>query len=319
MHLANQRQSDAAAIPPTASRGLWGDALRRLLKNRLAIVGGATVSLFILAAFFAPFVAPKHYDEESFQDNYAPPGGKYVMGADFMGRDVLSRIIYGARVSLTVGIVGATMSMLIGVAYGSIAGYYGGKLDNAMMRFVDLMYAFPTLLLIILIMVYFRSVAASGQAEGLIKVLRAIDTSMGGLFFIFIGIGVTAWMTMARLVRGMVLSLKEKEFVQAARAVGASEARIIAFHLLPNFVGPVVVAETLNMPTYILYEAFLSFIGLGVNPPTPSWGAMINEGMQGMRSYPHLVLFPGLALALTLLSFNFLGDGLRDALDPKMR
>lgn len=319
MHLASQRLSDAMASPPRASRGLWGEAFQRLLKNRLAVVGAVAVSLLMLAAAFAPFVAPKHYAEESFPDNYASPGGKYLMGADFMGRDVLSRIIYGARVSLTVGIVGATMSMVIGVIYGTLAGYYGGRLDNLMMRFVDLMYAFPTLLLIILIMVYFRSVAASGQEQGLVKAFRAVDTSMGGLFFIFIGIGVTAWMTMARLVRGIILSLKEKEFVQAARAVGASEARIMVYHLLPNFVGPVVVAETLNIPTYILYEAFLSFIGLGVNPPTPSWGAMINEGMLGMRSYPHLVLFPGLALALTLLSFNFLGDGLRDALDPRMR
>ncbi|MBI2908048.1 MAG: ABC transporter permease [Chloroflexi bacterium] len=316
MDLAEPR-SLAAPIRP--SRGLWADAFRRLLKNRLAVAGGLIVLLFILIAIFAPLVAPAYYAEESFPDNYAPPGGKFLMGADFMGRDVFSRIVYGARISLTVGIVGATMSMAIGVIYGSIAGYYGGKVDNFMMRFVDLMYAFPTLLLIILIMVYFRSGSVSGPETGLAQLLRAVDTSLGGLFFIFVGIGITAWMTMARLVRGIILSLKEKEFIQAARSIGAGEVRIIVHHLLPNFVGPIVVAETLNIPTYILYEAFLSFIGLGVNPPTPSWGAMINEGMQGMRSYPHLALFPALALALTLLSFNFLGDGLRDALDPRMR
>ena len=303
-------------------RGLWADAVARLLKNRLALTGGTIVLLLATAAVFAPLVAPKAYDKGSLKDNYATPrlGREYLMGGDFMGRDMLSRIIYGTRVSLTVGIVGATMATLIGVVYGSVAGYYGGRADNWMMRFVDLMYGLPTLLVIILIMVYFRSATLAGQTSNpVLRGIGSIDGAMGGMLFIFIGIGITSWLTVSRLVRGIVLSLKEQQFVEAAHALGASDRGIMVRHLLPNFIGPVIVAETLNIPSYILIEAFLSFIGLGVNPPMPSWGGMISEGFRGMRPYPHLVMFPALALSITLLAFNFLGDGLRDALDPRMR
>jgi oligopeptide transport system permease protein len=305
---------------PARHRDPWEDALRRLIRNRAALAGLAIILALALLALAAPLVAPYHFAEDHLEDNYAGPGSQYLLGADFLGRDLLSRLIYGTRVSLTVGVAGATMATLIGVLWGAVAGYRGGLVGSLMMRFVDLMYGFPTLLLIILIMVYFRAAAESPGGAGLVREwLRSLDSAVGGMLFIFIGIAITSWMTMARLVRGMVLSLKESDYVTAARATGASDLRIIWRHLTPNFLGPVIVAETLNIPTYILYEAFLSFIGLGVNPPMPSWGAMIDEGMASLRSNPHLVLFPSAALALTLLAFNFVGDGLRDALDPRLR
>lgn len=285
------------------------------------MLGLAVIVTLAVLAIAAPLVAPFHFADDHLEDNFTGPGSKYLLGTDFLGRDVLSRLIYGTRVSLTIGVAGATMATIIGVTWGTIAAYRGGFTDSVMMRFVDLMYGFPTLLLIILIMVFFRA-NVDPSSEGsfsLRETLRSLDLALGSLLFIFIGIAITSWMTTARLVRGLVLSLKEQEFVNAARALGASDRRIILRHLLPNFLGPVIVAETLNIPTYILFEAFLSFIGLGVNPPVPSWGAMINEGVQAMRSSPHLVLFPSLTMVLALLSFNFLGDGLRDALDPRMR
>ncbi len=298
---------------------LWKDAFRRLLKNRMAVLGGIIVIVLLILSIFATYIAPYHYADGSLKDNYAKPGAKYLLGADFMGRDVLSRIIFGTRISLSVGIVGAVTAFIIGVLYGVVSGYYGGKIDNVMMRFVDIMYGFPTLLLIILMMVLFKSTFAVTTPGTFAATLSAIDRAFGGLFFIFIGIGVTAWLNMARIARGMALSLREKEFVEAARATGNSNLQIILKHVLPNLIGPCIVRVTLAIPRYIILEAFLSFIGLGVNPPTPSWGMLISEGYQAMRSYPHLAIYPGLALAITMMAFNFLGDGLRDALDPRMK
>ncbi len=298
---------------------LWKDAFRRLLKNRMAVLGGIIVIVLLILAIFAPYIAPYHYADGSLINNYAKPGAKYLLGADFMGRDVLSRIIYGTRISLSVGIVGAVTAFIIGVLYGVVSGYYGGKIDNVMMRFVDIMYGFPTLLLIILMMVLFKSTFAVTTPGTFAATLSAIDRAFGGLFFIFIGIGVTAWLNMARIARGMALSLREKEFVEAARATGNTNLQIILKHVTPNLIGPCIVRVTLAIPRYITFEAFLSFIGLGVNPPTPSWGMLISEGYQAMRSYPHLAIYPGLALAITMMAFNFLGDGLRDALDPRMK
>ncbi|GAG24180.1 unnamed protein product, partial [marine sediment metagenome] len=191
--------------------------------------------------------------------------------------------------------------------------------DDIMMRFVDIMYGFPTLLLIILMMVLFKSSFAVTTPGTFAATLSAIDKAFGGLFFIFVGIGVTAWLNMARIARGMALSLREKEFVEAAKATGNSNLQIILKHVIPNLIGPCIVRVTLDIPRYITFEAFLSFIGLGVNPPTPSWGMMISEGYKAIRSYPHLALYPGIALAIAMLAFNFLGDGLRDALDPRMK
>lgn len=248
----------------------------------------------------------------------------YVLGGDSAGKDWLSQTIYGAQVSLAVGIVGATMSLILGLIYGVVSGYYGGRIDNIMMRFIDFMYGFPTLVMIILLQVFFTEIAREYQDTGrggFVGFVLDLNKEMGGLLFLFIALGGLAWIGMARQARGLVLSYREKEFVEAARAVGASNRRIIFVHLLPNVLGPLIVLETLAIPGYIFTEAFLSFIGLGVQPGTPSWGAMISlvRTQGGFFSNRHILLVPSIALVLTTLSFNFLGDGLRDALDPRMR
>jgi len=326
----------ADALVLRKREGLWTDAFRRLIRNRGAVLGGSIILVLILVYIFADVIAVQPYDVQVPVDNnkvpqwivsifpmikgYARISTAYPLGADDLGRDLFSRIVYGTRVSLTVAFIGPLISLMIGVAYGCIAGYFGGRTDNLMMRFVDVMYAFPSLLLIILMMAFFRSSFARAAEPGTFKyVMNALDTKFGGMLFIFIGIGITSWEGMARLARGQVLSLREKEFVEAARSMGANNVRIMFRHILPNILGPLIVAETLAIPGYINYETFLSFIGLGVNPPTPSWGAMIADGARSIRSYPHLAVFPALALATTMFAFNFLGDGLRDALDPRMR
>lgn len=321
-------------------RSLTADAFRRLLRNRAATSGAIVIILAILFAVFAPLVAPKAYDDASFKDtNGAPawivklfPGMKpieeggyikvrneYLLGADSLGRDILSRIIYGARISLAVGIVTPLINLVLGLLIGLIAGYRGGQVDNLLMRFVDIMYAFPTYLLIILVMAVFRLGSSAHEPGTLIYTLSQLDASMGGLLFIFIGIGVTSWMGEARLVRGQVLSARENDYVLAAYALGAPTPRIILRHILPNILGPLIIAETLYIPGYIGYEAFLSFIGMGVNPPTPSWGGMIAEGAPRIQAYPNQAIFPALALFILIFAFNFLGDGLRDAFDPTLR
>ena len=248
----------------------------------------------------------------------------YLLGGDSTGKDWLTQTVYGAQISLAVGVVGATMSLIVGLVYGLIAGFYGGRLDNFMMRIVDFMYGIPSLVMIILLQVYFTEVSREYQNTdrgGLVGFLLDLNADMGGLLFLFIALGALSWIGMARLARGQVLSYREKEFVEAARAVGASNRRIIFVHLLPNVIGPLIVSETLAIPGYIFTEAFLSFIGLGVQPGTPSWGAMISEVRTrgGFFSNRFILIVPSIALVLTTLSFNFLGDGLRDAFDPRLR
>lgn len=248
----------------------------------------------------------------------------YLLGGDSQGKDWLSQTVYGAQVSLAVGVLGATMSLLVGLVYGVISGFYGGRVDNAMMRIVDFMYGIPYLVMVILLQVFFTEIARTYQDQGrggFLGFVLQLNKDMGGLLFLFVALGSLSWIGMARLARGQVLSYREKEFVEAARAVGASNRRIIFVHLLPNVIGPLIVSETLAIPGYIFTEAFLSFIGLGVQPGTPSWGAMISEVRTrgGFFSNRHILLVPSIALVLTTLAFNFLGDGLRDALDPRMR
>ena len=300
-------------------RSLWGDALRQLLKNRVATAGGVFVVFLVLLAVAAPLVTPYTYYEAHFTDNYARPGAKYLLGADYIGRDMLTRTVFGTRVSLSVAFVAAGVRLLAGLSYGTVSGYAGGWVDNLMMRIVDFLYGVPVLVVVILMQVFFKAVARREGISGFMALLVRIDQSMGGLFFVFVAIGLFNWIGMARIARGQVLSYKQREFVEAARAVGVTAPRIILRHLLPNVIGPCIVSETLAIPGYIMTEAFLSYIGLGADPPTPSWGIMVSEGFQGLRSYPHVILVPAIALTLTVLAFNFLGDGLRDALDPRLR
>ena len=319
---------------------LWVDSWRRLKRNRAALLGGVIIILNILVAIFAPMIAPKDFRTQVLVDHDAAPrwvttmfpnmtpkdeGGyvtisdNYPLGADNLGRDLLSRIIYGTQVSLAVAFIGPTVSILLGMLVGMVAGYFGGRVDNILMRLVDLMYAFPALLLIILFMTFFRTSFSNPEPGTLQYTLGKLDAASGGMIFIFIGIGMTSWMQMARLVRGQVLSVREKEYVEAAHALGTTTPTIMFRHILPNILGPLIIAETLTIPTYISYEAFLSFIGLGVNPPTPSWGSMISDGSRLISTYPNQALFPAFALFMIMFAFNFLGDGLRDALDPRMR
>ncbi|MGD8996837.1 MAG: ABC transporter permease [Anaerolineae bacterium] len=303
---------------------LWRDAWRRLLRNRAAVAGGVFIVIIVFTAIFAddgivawalrrdaqPLLAPYGFKEVDFENTRAAPSfqrteaGRFphVMGTDKYGRDVFSRIVYGSRVSIAIGFLCSAVILLFGLFYGSISGYMGGSADTLMMRFVDLVYAFPTLLFIILVMVIL------GSTSGLPAIRNLV-----------LAIGLVSWMGTARLVRGQYLSVKEKEFVLAARMVGAGDLTIISRHLLPNSLGPIVVSLTLGIPNLIMFEATLSFIGLGVPPPFPSWGQMLNEGWRAMRADPHLIIFPALMLSLVMLAFNFLGDGLRDALDPQMR
>lgn len=315
---------------------LWADAARRLFHNKAAVLGLVIIATMVLIYILADIIAPYPFDVQSTRDankvpqwlvtlfpmteGYAKVSDAYLFGTDSLGRDIFSRVVYGTRVSLSIALLGPLLAMVIGTVYGGISGYFGGRVDEVMMRFVDIMYAFPTLLLIILMMAFFRSSFAGLAEPGTLRYyMNALDARMGGLLFIFIGISITSWMGAARLTRGQVLSVREKEFIEAARSIGSNDRQIMWRHILPNIMGPIIVAETLAIPAYIAYEAFLSFIGLGVNPPTPSWGIMIADGAKSIRTYPHIVLFPAIALALTMFAFNFLGDGLRDALDPRMR
>ena len=297
-----------AERPPAS---LWRDALERLLKNRLAILGGIIVILLVLLAIIGSFITPYGYaetDTDLIRQTRGPanPGeGGHLLGTDILGRDLLSRIMDGARISMTVALVVQVTVLLIGVPIGALAGWFGGRVDNLLMRFTDITYAFPDLLFIILLTVVFKDTWFG----------KAVD----GLLLVFVAIGIVSWVGVARLVRGQMLSLKETEYVEAARAIGVPDRRIVTRHLLPNSIGPIIVAVTLGIPGAILAEALLAFIGIGANVPRASWGTLITEGQVWMSSEPHLLLFPAIAIALALLSFTFLGDGLRDALDPKLK
>ena len=273
---------------------MWKDAVRRFLKNKMAVFGLGFVLLLTLAAITAPLFV-KSFSAQNLAYGAQPPSSAHWLGTDVLGRDLLSRVLYGSRISLAVGVCATLVSLTIGVLYGAISGYLGGKTDAVMMRAVDILYALPFTIFVILLMVFFGR----------------------NIVLLFVAIGAVEWLTMARIVRAQVQSLKRQEFIEAAHALGLRRRRIILRHMIPNVLGPVIVYATLTVPAVMLLEAFLSFLGLGVQPPMSSWGLMINEGAQNMEEAPWLLLCPGLALALTLFSLNFLGDGLRDALDPK--
>ena len=279
-------------------RSLWDDARRRLLRNGAAVSGMVVLAILVLVAVVGPHLVPFSYDQINKDDVWAPPmTAGHLLGADSLGRDLLARLLMGLRVSLAIGLVATLVSLVMGIAWGAVAGYVGGALDEMMMRVVDVLYSLPFIFFVILLMVTFGS----------------------NIILIFIAIGAVEWLTMSRIVRGQTLGLKHKEFVEAARAAGLSQGGVIARHIIPNLLGPVVVYVTLTIPAVILAESFLSFLGLGVQPPMASLGTLIAGGAQDMELAPWLLIFPALTMVVTLMSFNFIGDGLRDAIDPKDR
>jgi oligopeptide transport system permease protein len=277
--------------------GFRQDAWLRLKKNRAALAGLSIIVFISLLAVFGPLISPYSYSDQTLANANQLPSAAHWFGTDNLGRDLATRVCYGARISLAIGIVASLINLGIGVLYGGISGYFGGRIDSVMMRIVDILYGIPLLLYVILLMVVLKP----------------------GLLNVFIALGLVYWLRMARIVRAQVLGLKELEFVLAARVLGASPRRLIFGHLLPNSLGPIIVTLTLSIPEAIFIEAFLSFIGLGVSAPMASWGVLASEGVVTLRSYPFQLLWPAIAISLTMLGFNFLGDGLRDALDPRMR
>lgn len=277
------------------SASLWSDALYRLTRNKAAMVGGSILIILILCAIAAPWIAPYPYAYQDLDLGASPPSAQHILGTDILGRDLFSRILYGARVSLLVGFVATGVALVIGVSWGIIAGFFGGTIDSVMMRIVDILYGLPFIIFVILLMVIFGS----------------------NLWLLFGAIGAVEWLTMSRIVRGQVIGLKNQEFVLAAKAMGVSNFSMFRRHLLPNILGPIAVYATLTIPQVMLLESFLSFLGLGIQPPMSSWGTLIKDGVESMEEYTWLLVYPGITFTVTLFALNFFGDGLRDALDPK--
>jgi oligopeptide transport system permease protein len=296
--LPAQEQGAETAARPQRGKSLWQNAWERLRKNKLAVAGGILILLLAILCFLAPLIAKitgYSYQETDLALGPVPPSAEHWLGTDRLGRDLFIRLLYGGRISLMVGLAATLVSLTIGVFYGAISGFIGGKVDALMMRMVDILYALPFTIFVILLMVFFGR----------------------DIILLFVAIGAVEWLTMARIVRGQVMSLKHQEFVDAARLLGVRKRNIIWRHMIPNLLGPVVVYATLTIPGVMLLEAFLSFLGLGVQPPMSSWGVLIKEGAEVMEEYPWMLFFPGASLAVTLFSLNFLGDGLRDALDVR--
>jgi oligopeptide transport system permease protein len=276
-------------------RSLWQDALSRLMKNHLAGFGLRVVIFLMLIALFADVIAPFSYEEQDLALGASPPSSEHWLGTDTLGRDLFTRILYGSRVSLMVGFLATFVALTIGVMWGTVSGYFGGRTDMVMMRIVDILYALPFTIFIILLMVVFGR----------------------NIYLLFFAIGAVEWLTMARIVRSQVMSIRNQEYIDAVISMGLPKWRIITRHILPNILGPVIVYTTLTIPGVILLESFLSFLGLGIQPPMSSWGSLISNGVETMEEYPWLLIFPALTLSVTLFSLNFLGDGLRDAIDPR--
>jgi oligopeptide transport system permease protein len=275
---------------------LWSDAWRRLLANKAAVAGGIILLVLIFLAIFAPWIAPHSYSYQNLELGAQPPSSDFLLGTDTLGRDLFSRILYGARVSLLVGFVATGVALVIGVSWGIVAGYFGGRVDSVMMRIVDILYGLPFIIFIILLMVIFGR----------------------NIWLLFGAIGAVEWLTMARIVRGQVLTIKNQEYVLAAQAMGVTNMQMFRKHIFPNILGPIAVYATLTIPQVMLLEAFLSFLGLGIQPPMSSWGTLIRYGVESMEEYSWLLIYPGLTFTITLFALNFFGDGLRDALDPKI-
>ncbi len=309
---------------PAKRRSLWGDAWFRLIRNKASVAGMIIIFFFMIVAIFAPVIAPHNPLKITDRNDYIPPiwvaegpNGKasnpsHLLGTDTLGRDVLSRVIYGSRVSMVVGFVPTFIVLIVGTIIGMIAGYYGGVIDNLLMRFTDIVWSFPDLLFFIIVMITLRD--------------TFIGNLLNGLFLLFGALALVGWVGDARVVRGQVLSLKEKEFVEAARCIGAKDSRIMFKHLLPNTLGPIIIMGAMAVPGFIITEATLGYLGLGLRPSTDpqaifitSWGSLLLEGQVAMNSQPWLLLSPAICVGLVVLAFTFLGDGLRDALDPRLQ
>lgn len=288
---------DAAPAGSAKKKNQVQEVWRRFKKNRLALVGLVMIAVMILLAAFSSFIAPYGFDEQNYYETFLSPSLQHLCGTDNLGRDIFSRLLYGGRVSLTIGIISVGIGLLFGGAIGSIAGYYGGKLDNVLMRFVDILMAIPSIILAISIC------AALGP----------------GLVNTMIAVGLASIPNYARILRSAILSIKQQEYVEAARAIGANNKRIIGKHIIPNSMSGLIVQASMGVGRAIISAASMSFIGLGIQPPNPEWGAMLSAGRAYFRDYSHMVLFPGLAIFIAVLSMNLIGDGLRDALDPRLK
>jgi ABC-type dipeptide/oligopeptide/nickel transport system permease subunit len=300
------------------SRTYLREVANRLMRNRIAMIGIGFIGLLIVLAILTPWIAPYDYGQGSLLQANKPPSSAHWLGTDALGRDELTRVMWGARVSLTVAIAAQIIIVLIGVSLGLISGFFGGWPDYIIMRIVDALYSLPSLLVAIVIMSFLRGVLSTSDQSS-VGDLAAFNNATGGLLGVFIVLFLTHWLTVCRLVRGQVMTIKEREFVLVARGLGAGRVRLMRIHLLPHVLAPVLVAITFGIPGAITLEASLSFLGIGVTPPLPSWGTMISESLPALRTYPMLLVIPGTALALTLLSFTYVGDALRDALDPLMK
>lgn len=310
------------------STSLWLDAWKRLLKNKLAVLGLTLLVFMVVLVVIGPSIwyaisgntpefIPSNVQNGELVKSF-PPSWSHPMGTDDSGRDLFSRVMQGGRISLMVGIISTLVSLIVGVSYGAFAGYLGGKIDNAMMRIVDAIYSIPYILIVIVLLKVFEG---NNTPEFIKQIAKMFGSGEGlsQIFLLFFALGLVSWLTMARVVRGQILSLKNQEFVLAAKATGVSTLGIIFKHLVPNTLGPVIVYATLTIPAVMLSEAFLSFLGIGVQAPYASWGSLANDGIKNIQIFPWQLIFPGVTMALTLFSLNFLGDGLRDALDPQTR
>ena len=288
-------EQTALLVEAEDGASLWHDAWLRLRKNRAAVTGGVVLVIMVVLAILTPWIAPYGYEAQNLDLGATPPSAAHWLGTDIFGRDLLTQILYGGRISLAVGFIATAVALVIGVTWGAVAGYVGGRIDSVMMPFVDILYALPFMIFIILLMVVFGR----------------------NILLLFLAIGAVEWLTMARIMRTQVQSLRQQEFVEAAVSLGLPPSAIIFKHIIPNALGPIIVYTTLTIPSVMLLEAFLSFLGLGIQPPQTSWGLLISYGAETMEEYPWLLIFPGMALTITLFSLNFLGDGLRDALDVR--
>ena len=297
---------------------LWVGAWHRLRKNKMALAGGVFILLLAGLSFMGPFfLEGDYYTNTVLEDKLTAPGAEYTLGTDHLGRDQLGRIIKGGQISLLVGLVATFVSLTIGIGYGTISGYFGGKIDSVMMRLVDILYSLPFVIFVILLMVFAKDLGDSIDEWFRARGSEFSISGQWNMLLLFVAIGAVEWLTMARIVRGQVMSLRRQEFIEACISLGLPTRRILFRHMVPNILGPVIVYTTLTIPAVMLLEAFLSFLGLGVQPPTPSWGLLIKDGADRMREAWWMLVFPGALFAITLFSFNFVGDGLRDALDPK--